>query len=389
MGSALDENTQEPSSDPGPRAVQVGYVVSTLRRSGPTRQLLNLVTQLNRWGYGVHVLTLSSEPDDSLWREFEALGVRLSTLSMGRGVSMLAGKRKIKAWAEQSRVDVLHTQGIRADSMVCTLGIPHVATLRNYPFEDYPLLYGRWRGWCMAHWHMRALRRVSRPVVVSWGVAEMLKRHGLEMDVIQNGVDVEYFDVPAGRAAAKQAVGHFGEQPLVVATGHLIDRKDPETALRAMTALENKVKFVLVGDGALRPELERRWGANDQVRFVGRVEDVRPWLQAADVFVSPSKSEGLPNSVMEAMACGLPCVLSDIPPHRELLEDQPSAGELFTVGDAEGMAQAVLRVLENTEAAGAAARDNAVMSFSSEVMAGGYLKLYQQESKRTSRRVGH
>lgn len=361
--------------------VQIGYVVSTLRRSGPSRQLLNLVSEVRKTGGKAYVLTLSPEPEDTLWSEFFDAGVNLSTLSMGRGRSMLAGRRAIRRWIKDRDIDVVHTQGIRADSMVASLGFPHVATLRNYPLEDYPLLYGRLRGGAMAKWHLGVLRRVSRPVVVSWGVAGLLRKVGMELDVVQNGVDVEHFSPPVSKERAKDVVGYVGERRLAVATGHLIARKDPETAIQAVASLED-VDLVLLGDGDLRSELERRWGADKRVRFGGRVEDVQQWLHAADVFVSPSRSEGLPNAVMEAMACGLPCVLSDIPPHRELLEREPAAGELFAPGDAAMMADALRRILKNKEAASAAARTNAVEWFSAEVMAGKYRKLYLEELER-------
>lgn len=300
---------------------------------------------------------------------------------MGRTESIWAGRKRIKAWVEKHGVKVLHTQGIRADSMVAGLGLPHVATLRNFPFEDYPMLYGRLRGWMMAKWHLRVLRRVSRPVVVSSGVASMLQKVGVELGVVQNGVDVEHFQIPVAKGRAREVVGRTAERPLAVATGHLIGRKDPETAIKAIASLED-VDLVFLGDGDLRYELERRWGDHKRIRFAGRLNDVRQWLHAADVFVSSSRSEGLPNAVMEAMACGLPCVLSDIPSHRELLEREPASGELFAIGDAAMMADALRRVLKNKEAASVAARTNAVEWFSAHVMAGKYRKLYQEELER-------
>lgn len=359
-------------------SLRIGYVVSTLRRSGPTRQLLNLSSQITQSGGKPFILTLSPEPVDSLWSEFVTAGIDVQSLSMGRLKSILAGPKKIKKWTGRVGINLVHTQGIRADSMVAGLGLPHVATLRNYPFEDYPMLYGRFRGWAMAKWHLHVLRKVSRPVVVSCGVADMLKKVGMDLDVVQNGVDVEHFNIPVAKRHAKEVVGYADGRPLAVATGHLIWRKDPETAIRAIALLKG-VDLVLLGDGELRSELEKRWGSHKQVTFRGRVEDVRQWLHAADVFISSSLSEGLPNGVMEAMACGLPCVLSDIPPHRELLEREPASGELFALGDVAMLADALCRILENKDAAGIAARENAVDWFSAEVMAGNYLKLYREE----------
>ena len=82
--------------------------------------------------------------------------------------------------------------------------------------------------------------------------------------------------------------------------------------------------YVLVGAGALRPRLEARaaaWGVADRVRFLGFQDDVRPMLEASDVFVLPSRREGLPVALMEAMAMGLPTVVSDVRGCRDLVRD--------------------------------------------------------------------
>ncbi|MGA9960634.1 MAG: glycosyltransferase family 4 protein, partial [Acidobacteriaceae bacterium] len=72
--------------------------------------------------------------------------------------------------------------------------------------------------------------------------------------------------------------------------------------------------------------------------LVGRVDNVQEYLCASDYFLSASIAEGLPNSVLEAMAVGLPCVLSDIPPHREIHDLDPGSSLLFKVRDSDDMA---------------------------------------------------
>jgi glycosyltransferase involved in cell wall biosynthesis len=79
------------------------------------------------------------------------------------------------------------------------------------------------------------------------------------------------------------------------------------------------------------------------VKFTGRIDNVDEYLKASDVFVSASRSEGLPNTVMEALAVGLPVILSDIQPHNEALEYNSNAGFFFPVDDF----IALSRILEN------------------------------------------
>ena len=101
--------------------------------------------------------------------------------------------------------------------------------------------------------------------------------------------------------------------------------------------------LLLPGEGALRADCEAlsaRLGLSDRVIFPGRLPDVAPALAAADVYVSASRSEGLPFAVMEAMGCALPCVLSDVKGHRDLLSGA-DAGRLCPYGDADAMADAI------------------------------------------------
>jgi glycosyltransferase involved in cell wall biosynthesis len=92
--------------------------------------------------------------------------------------------------------------------------------------------------------------------------------------------------------------------------------------------------------------------------MVGFVENVEDYLGAADVFVSASLTEGCPNAVMEAMACGLPVVLSDIPPHREILAFNERAGQAFPVKDA----AALSRILSERAGTGCSEPSEAALS---------------------------
>ena len=94
----------------------------------------------------------------------------------------------------------------------------------------------------------------------------------------------------------------------------------------------NDYDFVIVGDGEEKERLQLLAEGNKHIHFVGKHDNVVEYYQAADVFVSSSLAEGLPNTVIEAMACGLPCVLSDIGPHEEILEYDPEAGLIARLG---------------------------------------------------------
>jgi glycosyltransferase involved in cell wall biosynthesis len=91
--------------------------------------------------------------------------------------------------------------------------------------------------------------------------------------------------------------------------------------------------LVFLGDGELGSSVREKAAEYKNLLCKGRVYNVLDYLRAADFFVSASQAEGLPNTVLEALACGLPVLLSDIEPHKEIVELNSAVGRLYTLGD--------------------------------------------------------
>lgn len=91
--------------------------------------------------------------------------------------------------------------------------------------------------------------------------------------------------------------------------------------------------LLLLGDGKELETLQNEYGTNSDVIFRGKVSNMNEYLHASDIYLATSKSEGLPNGVLEAMACGLPVLLSNIPQHLEVLEPDPGCGYSYVLGN--------------------------------------------------------
>jgi glycosyltransferase involved in cell wall biosynthesis len=246
----------------------------------------------------------------------------------------------------------VHSQGIRPDllSAIFLQDTYRVATLRNYPFDDYKSKFGTVRGTLMAWLHLWALSGVDAPVACSKAVQHKMAEHELRLSVVQNGVDAGDYHPPASndeRERIRLTLGLPVEGTVFVSVGLLIPRKDPKRVIRGFQrsqASENGI-LVMLGDGPLLEECKACADEREgEVRFPGFVDGVNTYLQAADYFVSASHSEGLPNTVMEALASGVPVLLTDIPSHREILEQNPEAGLLFSVGSASELADCIDRI---------------------------------------------
>jgi len=181
---------------------------------------------------------------------------------------------------------------------------------------------------------------------------ESLARHGVgTARVIRNPVDLARFHPGGARDPARRALRAAPHDVVVLHASKLTGQKRPLDIVAAATialAAEPRLLFVIAGDGALRDGTQqavREHGLDERFRFPGWVEHARvaELLAAADMVVMPSDYECQALVYLEAMACALPLIASDIPAAREVLLDGVS-GLLHPVGDTDALARAILRV---------------------------------------------
>lgn len=196
-----------------------------------------------------------------------------------------------------------------------------------------------------------AARDAAGLLAVSDALADDLVRLGADpakICVHRTGIDPALFHVPARSGAqARQRIGMPSDGALLVCVGALIARKGQAFAIEALTRLAD-ARLVLIGEGGDRAALEtlaRDIGVADRVHFLGSLPhaEIARIVQAADVAVLPSASEGVANAWIEALACGTPLVTTDVGGAREVLRD-PIAGRIV-VREADAIASAVAELL--------------------------------------------
>jgi len=248
----------------------------------------------------------------------------------------------------------------------------------------------RWRVMMNAAW--RRLRRASTFISLNQSIAEQLSQQGLTSVRISNGVDVDRFR-PVADTARRTARENLGIPPTgccICYVGRVAPRKDIPVLARAFLQLlargDRSSHLVIAGIGQDLPLLHQLFqdaGQVQRVTFLGVQGDVHPVLAASDVFVHSSHREGMPNSVLEALASGLAVVLSDIEAHRAMLKGRPAA-LTYPVGDEAALAArlaSLVQAPERRHSLGQAARELALECFNIQSVAAVYERLYARIGK--------
>ncbi len=162
-------------------------------------------------------------------------------------------------------------------------------------------------------------------------------------------------------------------------------------ALQTHPSARDRMRLIIVGEGVLRAEAVRilnEGGAGELAWFAGERTDIPEIMRGLDCFVLPSRGEGISNTILEAMACGIPVVATRVGGNAELVEDGVT-GQLVAAADPAALAQTILKYFEDSALAhrhGRAGRNRVEQNFSLDRMVDSYHELYLAEV-RASKRV--
>jgi len=201
--------------------------------------------------------------------------------------------------------------------------------------------------------------------------------------LIPNGVDLNTYRKNNDCTTLKSTLG-IGEEKIILYTGRLSQEKGVDFLIHAYATLPVSVlaRLYILGDG---PDRQRLLDLIEQLHLGGRVvmvpgvEDVSSFLQISDIFVMPSRFEGLSNSILEAMACGVPVIATRVTGNVDLIEDGVT-GLLVSPGDVRELAGALATILANPEKGkdlGRRARDMVHHSYNLNTMVDRYSSLYK------------
>ncbi len=321
--------------------LRILFVIPTLDRSGAEKQLALLATRLPRDAFHVEVCALTrGGPFED---ELRAAGIRVHVLGKRLKIDPAAAWRLFRLIG-RGRFDIVHTWLFAANwhgrAMALLCGVPIV--IASERCADH------WKGFIELTLDRWLAPRTDAIVVNSRAVQQFYESQGLaarQLVLIPNGIAADPPE-PVDRVGVFKELDLPADARVLGFVGRLWPQKRVRDAIWATEVLRNirqNLFLLVVGDGPDREALidfTRGVGIMHLVRFLGNRSDVPRLLAAMDVLLQPSEFEGMPNSVMEAMAAGLPVVASNIPGNDELVVDGET-GYLVPVGDTKAISMRV------------------------------------------------
>ncbi|WP_305000222.1 glycosyltransferase [Salinisphaera sp. Q1T1-3] len=365
---------------------RLAIFTSSLGGGGVQRSMRNLAVALVDRGYAVDLIVCHDDP--TLAGELRRAGVHVTVLSastagLGRLLALAAdpgGWRELgptvlwplKTWRKLDFLAGLRDHlrarppiGLLSAMTQCNLVAVWAHRLAGRPgrvvvsernmLSSFITRYqdkSRWRH--LAPLVRRTYARADAIIGVSQAVADdLIDCAGLDRARLHTAPNPVIDTTLRHHAGQPRRDGWFapGQAPVVLGVGRLVDQKDPHTLLRAFARVRanRPVRLVLIGDGDERAALAdhaTRLGVADDVALPGWDEQPFSAMAAAGVFVLPSRWEGLPGVLIQALACGCPVVATDCPGGSAEVLDNGRYGALVAVGDEIAMARAIEAALD-------------------------------------------
>ena len=371
------------SLPPSMRRLKVMLLVPTLDQSGAEKQLVLLACRLPREEFDVHVVALTRSGPFA--EELDEHGVRLTVLGKRWKFDPIALWR-LRKLIQLEQPDILHTWLFAANAY------GRLVVGRRMRSRPKVIVSERcvdvWKSGWQLWLDQKLIGRTDRLLGNSHAVAEFYRSIGYPTDVVRviyNGIAIPETSTLSREALLAEVEIPVGS-PVIGFIGRMARQKRCEDVIFAMALvaiLRPDAHLLMIGEGPERDKLmkfAREIGIDHLVRFTGHCADAAKFLHVMDVFWLASDFEGSSNSLMEAMAAGVPCIASDIPPNRELVVDGET-GFLVRVGDRVGFQQFTDRLLGDAEMArrmGDAGRERMRREFSIGSMVDAHAKLYRE-----------
>ncbi|GBD94412.1 alpha-D-kanosaminyltransferase [bacterium BMS3Abin05] len=325
---------------------KIAFVIESLENRGAQNLMVQWAIRLQEKGFRVHIVTFRDERSP-LIQKVQQAGLPLKMFHKRQRVDMHFF-RKLVSYFKEENFDIVHTHVFTANlwgQLAAGISRTPVRILHEHGY--FSLASGFRRNVTRG-----LMKMCSKILVVSDHLKQSFRTDGkipaAKVEVIKNGVDWEDFD----RTIVSEPLRNG--QLVVGAVSALEPRKDPFNFVHAAEEIlrsQNNIEFWWVGDGLLFPEVQEyvsRKKLSQRIKLWGNQKQVRSFLEQMDVFVLPSKTEGVPLSLLEAMGAGVPVVATRVGENEGIVSSGEN-GFLVPAENPKALGEAILRLVNSEE----------------------------------------
>lgn len=364
--------------------MRILHVVRGLKRKGPIDVLYNLVKHHVRKGHQVCLVLINDQQASSRFDEFLSLGIEIINLKL-KTYNLLKLPTLLRKHIFDWKPDV-----VQANCLFSEFGLSKVefenkiCLIHNFPKEDYRYKFGRFVGFLLSELSCSNWKKYKCLLTVSEANSTALQNcYNLPVKAINNGITYSNGIVitPVVKKIAREKLLISGNKFVFVYVDSLIQRKDPETAIKGFLEFakdnDNSI-LLLAGGGNLLQKLQGHYSNFRNIRFLGHVKNIPEVMVAGDYYLTSSFSESYHLSVPEALFYDLPIICSDIEIHRFFVSLQQNIGLLFKTGDYIDLADKLKQAV-NTSFVSPKLDQSIIQKYhlTAEMMADEYLELYE------------
>lgn len=313
--------------------VKVCYAISSLANQGPPNVLYNIIRYMDFERFDVTILTIINEPKVTRIDEFRQLPIRIVQMSPNKVQNPLAMFLTLRKKIREIDPDIIHTHCPRSMFLVPFLPKKYkkMETVHIFPGEQQKVMYGKLKGKIVIALSHFFTKRMDLPIACSESVAQQyIDEQHFKMKAIPNGCSLPLWTGDANhKLEMRKRLGMRDNLKYFIFVGRFSHEKHPEMIIQAFEELKDqRLGLVLLGNGDMYDELKMH--ESEHIMLPGFKSNVYDYLIASDYYISASDVEGLANTLLESMTVGLPCVLSNIPSHREVVSKaQKTFGYIF------------------------------------------------------------
>lgn len=314
--------------------IQVCFIINSLKKCGPSEVLYNQVNAIDHTRYKVTIITLLDDNDEKYIAD-RFFNFEIVKLGYPKKVSTLFKCSEISKKIDLYNFDILHIHGHVTNYLIHKSICKKIVTVHNRLYEDFKDVYGHILGLLVHYLNLHYLKKTDKIVFCSESALIFSGKYKLNATFIRNGINshITCNQISASRKNFRSDLEISESSFIYLYAGALTETKNVKAMIKFFddTLLPNEYLLIL-GDGKYFDYLKKF--ESSKIKIIGFKENVIEYMQASDCYVSFSKSEGLPISIIEALSCNLALFISDIPSHMEFfsLNKKIYIGEFFSEG---------------------------------------------------------